>query len=151
MTGFTGSSVEWITVEFDLSAYNGDILIGFRYMTDWIYSTDGWYVDNVYIDDILISDGSSIDQFIGLNDLLGIPYDFTVTLIGERIRKGKPQYQVMTIMTDGHMEEFEAIRGLLENSKYAILLVTYDAPEGDTEYMGYTIEKYNKGGIPIKK
>lgn len=59
--GLTGSSDGWITMSFNLTEYCGqEILISFRYVTDWAYSETGWYIDNVYINDELIDDGDSV-------------------------------------------------------------------------------------------
>ena len=69
LPGLTGYS-DWVTMSFDLSGYGGDILIGFRYMTDESYRLTGWCIDNVYVDSTLISDGSSMTPFMTLEDVL---------------------------------------------------------------------------------
>jgi hypothetical protein len=150
LPGLTGSSGSWVNVSFDLSAYSGDILIAFRYMTDWAYFYEGWFIDNVYVDTTLISDCSSTDAFMGINEVLGISNEFTVTLIGENIRKGQPQYEALTILTGDYVGEWESIRDLLDNCRWAILLVTYDAHQGITSYADYSIDMYYQSGKPIK-
>jgi len=60
LTGYSGSG-ELETMSFDLSAYAGqEIMLKFRYMTDWAYNYEGWYIDNVYINDELIDDGEDV-------------------------------------------------------------------------------------------
>jgi hypothetical protein len=45
LPGLTGCSEDWITMDFDLSAYSGmNVLVGFRYMTDWATLYEGWYI-----------------------------------------------------------------------------------------------------------
>ncbi|MEM1540850.1 MAG: immune inhibitor A [Candidatus Bathyarchaeia archaeon] len=45
LPGLTGWSGDWITMDFDLTAYAGmNILVGFRYMTDWATLYEGWYI-----------------------------------------------------------------------------------------------------------
>jgi hypothetical protein len=45
LPGLTGWSGDFITMTFDLSAYAGQtILVGFRYMTDWAFTYEGWYI-----------------------------------------------------------------------------------------------------------
>lgn len=40
-------------LSFDLSAYDGmEILVGFRYMTDWATSYYGWYINGVWVDGV---------------------------------------------------------------------------------------------------
>ncbi|MCX6650119.1 MAG: immune inhibitor A [Methanomassiliicoccales archaeon] len=53
LPGLTGDSPGWVDLNFDLSAYDGqDILIGFRYMTDWGTSYDGWDIAAVSVDGV---------------------------------------------------------------------------------------------------
>jgi len=45
-TGFPG----WLTMSFDLSAYAGqNIMVGFRYMTDWVYTEAGWLINSATV------------------------------------------------------------------------------------------------------
>ncbi len=40
----------WVTMEFDLSAYAGEtIYIGFRFVTDWATTYEGWYLDDILV------------------------------------------------------------------------------------------------------
>jgi immune inhibitor A len=150
LPGLTGWSEDWVTMSFDLSDYSGDILLAFRYVTDWATFYGGWYIDNVYVDDTLISDGSSTDAFRGLNEVLGIANDYTVTFIGERIRKGKPEYEVKTVMSGGYVSDWASIRQMFDNYRQLVMLVTYDAEQGVTSYADYTFEIDHKGGQHLK-
>lgn len=47
--GSTGGA--WVPLTADLSAYSGDVLIGFRYWTDGAWVEPGLMVDNIQIDD----------------------------------------------------------------------------------------------------
>jgi immune inhibitor A len=47
--GITGSTRRWKSLTADLSAYTGDVLVGFRYWTDGAYSESGLLVDAVSI------------------------------------------------------------------------------------------------------
>ncbi len=48
--GLTGY-MDWTTMTFDLTGFEGEVLIGFRYMTDWFTTEEGWYVTNVMVDE----------------------------------------------------------------------------------------------------
>lgn len=51
--GITGMSGDIVDLSFDLSAYDGqEIMLGFRYMTDWAFSEEGWYIFNVAVDGV---------------------------------------------------------------------------------------------------
>ncbi|MGB9778774.1 MAG: hypothetical protein ACP5IM_04065 [Candidatus Bathyarchaeia archaeon] len=52
LTGYNPDWPEWTTMSFDLSAYAGqNVLIGFRYMTDWATLYEGWYIQSASVSD----------------------------------------------------------------------------------------------------
>ena len=139
LPGLTGWSEDWINVSFDLSAYAGqDILVAFRYMTDWATPYEGWYIDNVYVDDTLISDCSDLTAFKDITEIIPIENDFTVTFVGIKEKGKGNQYKVHTMKLDDTSEEgmFE-LNKVLSWSDKAVMLVTYDAPEGVLDYVDY--------------
>ncbi len=126
-------------MSFDLTAYAGqDVLLAFRYITDWAVVYPGWYVDNVYVDGTLISDGSSTDPFMDITEILPINNNFTVTFVGMKERGRGNQYKVHTMSLSDVTEEgiFE-LNKVLSWSDKAVMLVTFDAPEGFTGYADY--------------
>jgi hypothetical protein len=140
--GLTGNSGGWVNMSFDLSAYAGqDILVAFRYVTDWATVNDGWYVDNVMVDGNLVSDGSSTDPFKDITDYIPVTHDFAVTFIGIKDKANGNPYKVVTLKLsdlteDGLME----LNKVLKTSDSALMLVTYEAAEDATEYAPYTYE-----------
>ncbi len=55
LPGLTGWSGDWLTIAFDLSGYEGQsVLIGFRYMTDWAFTYEGWYISEARVGGIPI-------------------------------------------------------------------------------------------------
>ena len=48
-SGITGSSKGWVALTADLSAYTGDVLLGFRYQTDANTSGFGFMVDEISV------------------------------------------------------------------------------------------------------
>jgi hypothetical protein len=140
----------WINLSYDLSAYPGDILLAFRYMTDWGFTYEGWYVDNVYVDGTLITDGSNPDAFMSYAEFSGIENDYTVTLIGVKKKKGRLRFAVETILTDGYHASFDDFKYMFDKYNKVIMLVRFDAPEGATNYADYSFEFINGGGKPFK-
>ncbi|MEM3038518.1 MAG: immune inhibitor A [Thermoplasmata archaeon] len=65
MPGLTGS---WQgNMAFDLSAYAGsEIMLAFRYMTDWAYTEIGWFVDNIAINGVVVDNGDDVRSFESL-------------------------------------------------------------------------------------
>jgi len=140
LPGLTGWSGGWLTISFDLSAYAGqDILVAFRYVTDWATYYEGWYIDNVYVDSTLVSDGSDASVFKDITEVVPINNDFTVTFVGIKEKKKGNQYKVLTMKLDEITEDglFE-LNSVLKSSSSAVLLVTFDAPEGFTGYADYS-------------
>ncbi len=47
--GITGNSGGWVDLTADLSAYEGDVMLGFRYWTDGVAVEPGFMLDNIVI------------------------------------------------------------------------------------------------------
>ncbi len=140
--GLTGLQDEWMTMSFDLGAYAGqDILVAFRYVTDWATAYEGWYIDNVYVDDTLISDGSSTDVFHDLTHYVPIDNNFIVTFVGFKGKGQGNEYKVVTLKLSDVTEDglFE-LNKVLKTSDKAAMLVTFAAPQGFRQYAEYTYE-----------
>lgn len=57
MPGYTGSSGGWVNEVIDLTAYKGqEVMLQFRYMTDWGTSLEGFFVDDIKV----IADGNTL-------------------------------------------------------------------------------------------
>lgn len=55
MPGLTNYNYTWQDMSFDLSAYDGqEILVGFRYMTDWATHYDGWLIKDIGVDGVAV-------------------------------------------------------------------------------------------------
>ncbi|HSL43325.1 MAG TPA: hypothetical protein VK897_07830 [Anaerolineales bacterium] len=146
----TYPTAQWITTSFNLPAHSGNLLVAFRYVTDWSYNEPGWYIKNVKVDGTVISDGSSTVGFKSLNEVLDISNDYTVLLIGERTRAGKPQFEIKTVMSGGYVSEWTSIRKMFDNYQQLVMVVIYDAPEGVTSYAEYDFQMDHRGGAHLK-
>lgn len=58
--GITGETSKWTELEADLSAYEGDVLVGFRYWTDGALTEPGFMADDVMVTG-LATDGAETD------------------------------------------------------------------------------------------
>ncbi|MHC1680972.1 MAG: hypothetical protein AB9860_07000 [Methanomassiliicoccales archaeon] len=55
LPGLTSWNYTWNDISFDLSAYDGqEILVGFRYMTDWGTHYDGWLISEFSVDGVAV-------------------------------------------------------------------------------------------------
>ncbi len=135
-----------IPLSYDLGAYAGqNILVAFRMITDWGTHYEGWYVDNVYVDGNLISDGTDASIFKNILELFPIDNDFTVTFVGKKGWGKWAQYQVHTMRLDSVTEQgMIDLRKVMGWSDKAVMIVTFDAPEEFDSYADYTFEVVNK-------
>jgi immune inhibitor A len=143
LPGLTGTTSDaWVPMSFDLSAFAGqNILVGFRYVTDWATTEAGWFIDNVMVDGTLISDGSSTAPFKSLTEILPVQNHFTVTFVGMKGSGKGNQYKIARLKLDSVTQNslFELDKVLRWSDK-AVMLVTQDAPEGFTNYIDYSYE-----------
>jgi immune inhibitor A len=151
LTGSTGGA--WVNMSFDLSPYAGqNVLVAFRYVTDWATSEAGWFIDNVSVDGTLISDGSSMVPFKDITEVVPIDNNFTVTFVGYKGTGSGAQYKIAHMKLSGDTEAglFE-LNKVLKWSDKAAMLVTLDAPEGFTHYGNYTYSFTFTNAGPKKK
>lgn len=155
LPGFTGVNDSWTTETFDLTPYAGNkILINFRYMTDWasngnkVLEAPGWYIKNIEIPETgYMNDGSSLDGFTSIPQLMGDYVHYMVTFVNEKYagKKTDPQhYQVKTLnpitMTEKDAVEIKSF--LSSGNNY--MIVWYAAPAGVKSPVDYNYEVINK-------
>lgn len=74
---FTGNSEEFILSKIDLSAFNGDsISIRFRFVSDGAASAEGWYIDDIELQDAVSTENyihvayNSIEERVGISTFI---------------------------------------------------------------------------------
>lgn len=149
LPGFNGASgggpPAWIATSFDLSPYAGTtVLLAFRYVTDSIFEGTGWWIDDVRVGGVLVSDGTSLEGWRSPTEFLPTPIaGFTVQLVGYTPERSTPAFIARLRLND----DFEAslIRGPLrrflgQQAEVVAAIVTYDEPtESVNEYAPYTL------------
>jgi hypothetical protein len=141
LPGITSFQLTPVKMSYDLSAYAGmDVLLAFRYMTDWGTYFEGWYIWDVYVDGKLITDGSDISMFMDMTELFPIENDFTVTLVAFKNTMFGPTYVIKKIILNDITETgFTTPSQLFYSYDKVAMIVTYDAAEGVTEYAMYNV------------
>ena len=153
LPGFTGSSNGWTTESFDLSPYAGQkIHLAFRYMTDWGYNEEGWYVSNLQINNELIDAGETTDGFMSLEQVTEDYVDYQVQFIGFKKGKAKGKdnhVKVIQFPDLINMSESDKVdlRDMLRSSQYAqvLMMVTYAPDPGKGGSAAYDYEVVTKG------
>jgi hypothetical protein len=119
LPGLTGTSGEWMTMSFDLSAYDGQVIwIQFRYMTDWGYTEEGWWVDNIMVNGELLDNAETV---------IGFEPDFPATewmvTIYAPANGGMPAL-IFDLNLNDQMETLRSIHALADNYPYVIMIVS---------------------------
>lgn len=127
MPGLTGSSMGWKDLSFDLTAYaDQEIMLGFRYMTDWGTSYDGWFIAQVSVD------GEDVPLETMVTDP-PLDVDFMVTIVVDT----DAGYQIIDIPS---MEVTEVAQRLLSSIiGYNNMYILISANNGPVNY-GFHIE-----------
>ncbi|MHA1765227.1 MAG: hypothetical protein ACTSVK_03100 [Promethearchaeota archaeon] len=135
LPGLTGWSGDFVDMTFDLSAYVGqDVMIGFRYVTDWATTYEGWYI---------------ADANVGGNPLdLGLfyppyPADFMVTLVVVKEVGWGNRYQVYDVSLSDLTNE-GAMRLKTAWADYVILIVSPIMEKGLIDY-SFKVEAVHPG------
>jgi hypothetical protein len=154
--GFTGTNEGWKEESFDLSAYAGkEILVSFRYLTDWGSNDEGWFIDNIEIPEIgYTNEGSSTEGFNSLNEILGQYVEYTVTFINERTigskKNPKTKYDVVTIDSFNITEQDSVkLKGLFKKGNTS-MITSYAAPSGSKDPVSFSYEIKTKKDKPSK-
>ncbi len=142
LPGLTGTQATLVNMSYDLSAYTGqNILLAFRYVTDWATYGAGWYVDNVTVNGTLISDGTSVAPFKDITEIVPVNNDYTVTFVGTKGNSRKIEYKIKVMHLNDITESGEIeLNELLKWSNSVVMLVSFNAPDGVTYYADYTYQ-----------
>ena len=155
LPGFTGSSNGWVTESFDLSQYAGQkVYVGFRYMTDWIYNEDGWYLSNLKLNDEQIDAMTSSNGFMSLQQVTKEYVNYQVSFIGYKKGIANANHVKVIKFPDLlNMSESNKVdlRDMLQSAQYSkvVMMVTYAPKPGIGGSTNYDFEVVSK--INIKK
>lgn len=152
--GFTGTNGGWTTEAFDLTPYAGqEILLSFRYVTDWSYEEAGFYVRNIAVPEAgLAIAGDSLDGFMSLSEALKDYVDYMISFVGIKNKgKSKAEYRVINLkMLNFDRSAQEELRKFLRDNSLSqvIMIVTHAAPVGSTDQVpfSYSIESHEQRG-----
>lgn len=142
LPGLTSWVPDWVTLSYDLSPYAGqDILVAFRLVTDWATHYGGWWIDAVYMDGVEIYDGSDAEVFMDITEVVPISNNFTVTFVGIKEKAKGSDYKVHTMkLADIDQTGLFELNRVLQWADSAVMLVTFDAPDGFTGYADYSYD-----------
>lgn len=134
LPGLTGWSGDLVTMTFDLSDYAGQTIhLGFRYVTDWAFVYEGWYLYNVIV---------SGEEYIDALDHAYPDVSFMVTIIEAKECHGKMIYYIddMWIFDIGDYKNLGFDFAVISKKEIAYLLVS---PIMDIGMADYKFDAYS--------
>lgn len=145
--GFTGDSGGWVSKSYDLSAYAGqEVLLNFRYVTDWGTNLDGVWVDDVKLAGTSLLDGSSVEGLRTMTQVNPVPVaGWTVQVVahGEAgawigaLGLAPSGDQVVGSLTADQLAGLQAATGA--NRTVGVLVTADDPTESARQYARYTL------------
>ena len=131
LPGFTGFGSG--NMAFDLSAYVGsEVMVAFRYMTDWGYTEQGWFVDNIAINGQIVDNGDDIRSFVAMQPPVEV--DFTVTIYAPAFYNDEYSlpYKMETLSLTDDTEQITRTLADLAGYKDVYFIISSDS--GPTNY-----------------
>jgi len=123
LPGLTGWSMDWVTMSFDLSAYAGqNIMVGFRYMTDWATLYAGWYIESASVSGTPLTLTPVYPEA-----------DFQVTIVVALVIDGKTLYIPFDMWLNDKTEKGMSM-GQAKTPNYTILVVSPVMHQGFVDY-----------------
>jgi hypothetical protein len=121
LTDFLG----WTTMTFDLTAYSGmNVMIGFRYMTDWATTEDGWWINNAAVSGTALT-LANVD--------ISFKASYQVNVLKAVLADGKYVYVPYDVPLDSLTNTGEH-NTFAKAPTYVVLIVTPTMDKGNTDY-----------------
>ena len=139
--GVNGTTTGFEPHSYDLSAYAGQsILLGFRYVSDSGVNEGGWLIDDIKVGGDLVSDGSSVDGFKSVTEIVPVKvWNWNVRIIGYDVAGAKAlqltynKATSFTLTPGGNLD-------LIKSYPKVLVIVSYDEPtELVQQYAPYTL------------
>ena len=147
LPGLTGDSGGWIRTSFDLSPYAGkNVLLGFRYVSDHTIHRPGWWIDDVTVGGVAVSDGSSLSGWQSATQVRPTPVaGYSVQVVAFSSSDATTPASVGRFALDGAfaaVPAFGELRFLLRDSRLdtvGVLVTAHDPSEREVGYVPYTL------------
>jgi len=125
LTDYNPDWPDWTTMHFDLSDYaDQTVMIGFRYMTDWATTYEGWWIDSATVSGTALTlENMDIQS----------EADFQVTVVKAIWADGKYVYVPYDVRLDDLTETGEH-NTFAKNPTYVVLIVTPTMDKGTVDY-----------------
>jgi immune inhibitor A len=131
LPGLTGTSEGWLNIEFDLGQYVGQVVwIQFRYMTDWGTYGEGWFIDNVALNGVIVDNADNIVYLANIPVYFDIDFLVTLYFPGCWGTDGIKYLPVVMNVTPSGMDEFfqREIGGMTQYLEMIILVSPNNGP-----------------------
>lgn len=137
--GFTGSVETWQNEAFDLSKYKGqNVLVSFRYLTDWGTEEKGWFVKDIKIDEAGVSINGDSTTGLTTQSALNKDYVKFLTTFIQTKKNGKTKVEQVDPYDVTETKALQLNNMLKEGN--VKMITTYAANPGDIKPVDFTYE-----------
>ena len=125
LTDYNPDWANWTTMTFDLTAYGGmNVMIGFRYMTDWAFTEAGWWINSATVS------GSAL-TLDNMDQMSKAAYQ--VNVVKALRADGKDVYVPYDVATDP-VTNIGEHNTFAKKPTYVVLIVTPAMDKGTVDY-----------------
>jgi hypothetical protein len=125
LTDYNPDWDDWTTMTFDLTAYSGmNVMIGFRYMTDWATTYEGWWINSATVSGTALTLANMDISFKG---------SYQVNVLKAVLADGKYVYVPYDVPLDSLTNTGEH-NTFAKAPTYVVLIVTPTMDKGNTDY-----------------
>ncbi len=143
LPGLTVWSGGWVEISFDLSDYKDqNVLIGFRYMTDWAFTYEGWYILEANVGGIALE----LEKFVPIPT--PYPADFMVSVVTVEERAGGNRY-IVTDVSLSDVTNFGSKRLRPDLGDYFFIIVSPLFEKGLLDY-SFKVVSHQPGRYRVK-
>jgi hypothetical protein len=134
LPGITSWVNDFTILRYDLSAYSGqNVLVGFRFMTDWATFYEGWFIANAWYGSSDILDPEAIEIAL-MEWTRGPEVDYLVTIVEKFEHKGKVTYSFHDMWIKDDLTELGLAFAAISKWENIILIVSPMMEKGFTDY-----------------
>ena len=132
LTDYNPDFPGWTTMSFDLTAYSGmNVMIGFRYVTDWASTYEGWWIDSTTV--------SGTELTLANMDIVS-KTSYQVNVLKAIKADGKFVYVPYDVKVDP-ITNIGEHHGYAKSPTYMVLIVTPTMDKGTTDYQFKVYQK----------
>jgi len=133
LPGITSWVEDFTILRYDLSAYSGqNVMVGFRFMTDWATFYGGWWIANAWYGSETLD--PETNEIALMEWTRGPEVDYLVTIVEKFEHKGRVHYKFYDMWIKDDLTELGLAFAAISKWENIILIVSPMMEKGFTDY-----------------